>query len=207
MQDLIAKDDGCAKPVGRGYITYPCRLAPRHDQGPDGSPCVAPERPESIRAFNDWERRQQAAKPANGSGTIVDPVSGDHLHHDPAPEPTKQRPGDQRLPSGGEECVQERIIADMQESMRVGRERYGSVLRTFNGRRTMQDVHDEARDLHVYLTQVMMEATADRQTLVSVVLDSMRDSDRQRHTRQQSAEQIVDRLGGWVLANRLGGVE
>lgn len=84
-------------------------------------------------------------------------------------EPTKQREGDQQLPDGGVECVQDRIIEEMEESKRVGMVRYGSVLHTFNGRNSLLDAAEEARDLHVYLTQIRMEAEATRDQLEVVV--------------------------------------
>jgi hypothetical protein len=126
-------------------------------------------------------------------------------------QPTKQRPGDQVLPSGGGDCVQDRVIADMQESKRVGLERYGSVLKTFNGRQTIQDVHEEVRDLFVYLTQVRMEAEADRDALVHVVrvaLVAKKDEDRDL-AYQQAAEVAVDAIMGWVVGKRqdAGGFE
>lgn len=86
-----------------------------------------------------------------------------------SPAPTKQREGDQALPKGGQKCVQDLVIAEMEESKRVGLERYGSVLMTFNGRRSIQDVAEEVRDLHVYLTQVKAESEATRETLIKVV--------------------------------------
>lgn len=87
--------------------------------------------------------------------------------------PTKQRPGDQPLPSGAGECVQDRIIAAMEESKAVGTERYGTTLRTFNGRRGLQDAAEEARDLYVYLTQLQMESEARKEELVQVAAEAL----------------------------------
>lgn len=118
-------------------------------------------------------------------------------------EPTKQRPGDQSLPLGGGECVQDLVIWEMQESKRVGMERYGSVLNTFNGRKGIQDVFEEARDLFVYLTQVKREAEADREILVGHVADFLTEwlggfpADR-----IEKAEAIVDLIQSWVVAQR-----
>jgi hypothetical protein len=91
-------------------------------------------------------------------------------------EPTKQRPGDQPLPTGAGECVQDRIIAAMHESKAVGAERYGTPLRTFNGRRGLQDAAEEARDLYVYLTKLQMEAEAGRAVLVQVAAQALSDN-------------------------------
>jgi len=259
---LMGMNEGCDKPVGAGVIAYPCRLAPRHEHT-EGSPCVAPEVPASVRRHNAWEKevetkqrlredfeRTNGMPPPANEGEVesaavrrtvqehfdamsdeekeavrekveewrarVEPTPEQELDADlrpvsPNPDlvPTKQRPGDQRLPSGGGACVQDRIIADMTESKRVGIERYGQVLRTFNGRKGFQDVFEEVRDLHVYMTMIAMEAEASGDDLVGVVesmLDEW-DSCISAMTAREVAEQIIDRLGGWLLANRLGGVE
>lgn len=110
--------------------------------------------------------------------------------------PTKTREGDQPLPTTGRECVQDLIIAEMQESKRVGMSRYGSTLRTFNGRRSIQDVAEEVRDLHVYLTQVRAESEADRETLVSVVAQAL--LDQIPSDEKSPAEIAVDAVMGWV---------
>jgi hypothetical protein len=49
------------------------------------------------------------------------------------------------------------VIADMEERDRVGTERYGTPLRTFNGRRALVDAYQEALDGVVYLRQEMAE--------------------------------------------------
>ena len=112
----------------------------------------------------------------------------------PQVEPTKQRPGDQVLPTPtGEEYVQDRIIAktrlaieqgvmdpqqgeqiiaQMEQSKQVGAERYGTPLQTFNGRDTLQDAAEEARDLYVYLNSLIQAREAQREGLVNAVLDA-----------------------------------
>jgi len=141
------------------------------------------------------------------------PALINHMAEHGTTKPTKQREGDQPLPTGGQQCVQDLIIAEMQESKRVGQERYGSVLKTFNGRSTIQDIAEEARDLHVYLTQVRAEAEADRATLVDVVrvaLLKARDEvpAAQQAIRRQAvhkaAEVAVDAIMGWVAGQRAG---
>ena len=74
-----------------------------------------------------------------------------------ANEPTKQRPGDQPLPRGGQRCVQDRLIAEIEQRKQLGIQRYGQPLMTGNGRDAVRDAWEEAIDLAAYLTQVMME--------------------------------------------------
>lgn len=76
-------------------------------------------------------------------------------------EQMKTRPGDQPLPEGGKECVQDALIADIRARRDIGIERYGSALMTHNGRDAVQDALEEAIDLAVYLKQVELE-TRDR---------------------------------------------
>lgn len=71
--------------------------------------------------------------------------------------PTKTRPGDQQLPNGGRECVQDALIALIEERKQLGIQRYGSPLMTHNGRDSVRDATEEALDLTVYLMQVAME--------------------------------------------------
>lgn len=115
-------------------------------------------------------------------------------------EPTKQRAGDQVLPTGDDECVQDRIIAEMEESKRVGLERYGTTLRTFNGRRGIQDIAEEARDLFVYLTQLRMEAEAGHEKKVDLATDVLLQEipGLTRLAARAVAEVVVVRLGGAV---------
>ena len=110
-------------------------------------------------------------------------------------EPTKQREGDQVLPTPtGGEYVQDRIIgkirtlvsrgqiepasaegiiAQMEESKRVGTERYGTPLQIFNGRDSLQDLVDELRDAFVYGNQMMQSREQDRSVLVPMLRDAM----------------------------------
>lgn len=176
---------------------------------------------ESTENWLDAKERCSATKVAMGSVlgegsrcAYVEGHYGDHyapevgfwLNADlPVREPTKQRDGDQVLPQAdvNTPCVQDRIIAEMEESKRVGLERYGSVLRTFNGRRSIQDVREEARDLFVYLTQVQMEVEATRETLVALaasVIDekvgALFSGQTGQNVAQEVAEAVVDRLLG-----------
>lgn len=72
-------------------------------------------------------------------------------------EPTKTRPGDQPLPTGGQECVQDVLIRLIEERKQLGIQRYGSPLMTHNGRDAGRDMVEEALDLTVYAMQVAME--------------------------------------------------
>jgi len=119
-------------------------------------------------------------------------------------EPTKQRPGDQVLPTGNEHlpAIQDRIIAEMEESKRVGEERYGQSLRPFNGRNTVQDIREEVRDLFVYLTQLEVESEAARDQLVEQVSAVLRvegpDDGMEPPVADQVAEAVVTRILGHV---------
>jgi hypothetical protein len=54
------------------------------------------------------------------------------------------------------------VIDDMRERDRVGRERYGTPLQPFNGRRSLVDAYQEALDLVVYLRQRILEDQIER---------------------------------------------
>lgn len=72
-------------------------------------------------------------------------------------EQLKTRPGDQPLPTPGHECVQDALIALIEERKQLGVQRYGSPLMTHNGRDAGRDAVEEALDLTVYSMQVAME--------------------------------------------------
>lgn len=129
------------------------------------------------------------------------------------PEPTKQRDGDQVLPEPGKQAVQQHILDNIdgifRESLRVGLERYGRPLETFNGRSTITDIHDEVRDLFAYLTQAKLQAQANRDTLVNVVSGALLEGsllwDDGGNSSDGSdlavsvAEAAVDAIMGWVV--------
>lgn len=144
-----------------------------------------------------------------------------------ADAPTKQREGDQQLPAGGDRVVQDwvmeraveaygrseidedqyqQILATMQESKRVGTERYGQPLKTFDGRLNIKDIAEEARDFWVYLSKMQMMAEADRPTLVRMVAAALRDKADflVSGESEQVAEIAVDRILDWVLIQRIG---
>jgi hypothetical protein len=136
------------------------------------------------------------------------------------PRPTKQREGDQVLPTPTQgEYVQDRIIAkikalvdrgamdpasaagliaQMKASKEVGTQRYGTPLQTFNGRDTLQDAVEEARDLFVYLSSLQQAREAERDVLVDVVTQAILDQnplDTQR-TAEVAVDAILKATGG-----------
>lgn len=89
-------------------------------------------------------------------------------------QPTKTRPGDQPLPVGGQECVQDALIRLIEERKQLGIQRYGSPLMTHNGRDAGRDAVEEALDLTAYSMQVAMELRdlrAERDQLRAAILD------------------------------------
>ena len=73
-------------------------------------------------------------------------------------EPTKQRPGDQRLPAHNDNTpIQDLVIADINKRKVVGLERYGTLLQAFNGRDVLQDLYEELIDAVMYVKQAMVE--------------------------------------------------
>lgn len=90
---------------------------------------------------------------------------------EPVPEPTKQRAGDQVIPTGDESepDVQSLLIADVLARRQVGVERYGQGLRTFNGRDTLLDAFEEALDLTTYLRSLLEMQRVSRDRMREVV--------------------------------------
>lgn len=146
--------------------------------------------------------------------------------------PTKQRDGDQVLPAGGLDVVQDEIIAHldhwvesgtmtpedagimrtiMEESKRVGLERYGQYLKTFDGRLNIRDLGDELRDALVYVTKLQMTALADKEALVRMVTEAIDREfisggavDTRAFYAGAIAEVAVDRILDWVLTQKMG---
>lgn len=152
--------------------------------------------------------------------------------------PTKQRPGDQVLPKKGDRPVQDwmierererylsgfktqilpeaesgaTVIRAMDESKRVGIERYGQPLHTFDGRLNIRDLAEELRDAFVYISKMQMVAEADRETLVRMVEQRLDfefhangiDSRAALIPTQEMAELAVDTILDWVLIQRIG---
>ena len=61
------------------------------------------------------------------------------------------------LPTGTGAIVLARVITDIESRADMGREKYGTYLRTDNGRDALMDAYQEAIDLVMYLGQVIME--------------------------------------------------
>lgn len=170
-----------------------------HGHGVDDFTVAEPQRDDM--PCEQYERGE--VHPGHGWG-----VFGVVEHACPGIEPTKQREGDQDLPEGGILCVQDLVIAAMEESKRVGKERYGSPLMTFNGRKGIQDVVEEARDFFVYATQIQAEADAARDTLVHVMTEALDDLYRKKSDIGEAAIHQwidafaikgVDAIMGWVV--------
>lgn len=67
-------------------------------------------------------------------------------------------PTDQPMPTPNQgRPIWDLVIEDMKARDRVGRERYGTPLQSFNGRDALQDAYFEALDLAVYLRQAIEE--------------------------------------------------
>ena len=79
------------------------------------------------------------------------------------------RETDQPLPTDPVgECVQDDLIRAFEESKRIGIERYGQPLHTFNGRDAGRDATEELVDLFVYLRQLRLEHAALRAIVLEV---------------------------------------
>jgi hypothetical protein len=166
-------------------------------------------------AHFQWEaemtEEELAAPIAIGTGAvetqyIVDPRA--HARSErPKPEPTKQREGDQVLPTGDEALVddQQLLIDDIEERRQVGIERYGQGHRPFNGRDTFQDLYEEQLDLLVYFRSLKRMAEASREQVIDVIAEEIKQSGFQPIVCTAMAEQIYNRLQGWVAATIMKG--
>lgn len=82
--------------------------------------------------------------------------------------PKTKRPGGQSdaanpepMPTGDGETVLLDVINDLTARSETGREKYGTRLKTHNGRNALIDAYQEALDLCMYLKQCLMEQGAD----------------------------------------------
>lgn len=93
------------------------------------------------------------------------------------PAPTKQREGDQVLPTGdpNEADIQALVVLDITERLKVGIERYGQGLKPFNGRKTLLDAYEESLDQTVYLRSLLAMQDANREWLTAVVTKALDD--------------------------------
>ena len=60
-------------------------------------------------------------------------------------------------PDKGQEIVLYHIIDDLHARAEMGEGKYGTVLKTHNGRNALMDAYQEALDLCMYLKQVLLE--------------------------------------------------
>ena len=145
----------------------------------------------------DMERRpREACRLPVGHAGGHDPKAGLRI-----------RPGDQVLPDGDESLVddQQILIDEIVQRRKLGIERYGQGHRPFNGRDTLQDLFEEQLDFMVYLTSIRRMASATREDLVEIVHDLLADmwpsaAGGSDLIHQVFAEQVVDRVMGWVAA-------
>lgn len=63
----------------------------------------------------------------------------------------------QMNPKKGRERVLPYVIQDLKDREVTGRENYGTVLKSFNGRDPLVDAYQEALDLCMYLRQKIIE--------------------------------------------------
>lgn len=63
----------------------------------------------------------------------------------------------QPLPTGDGDKVFPELIKDIEARRQLGINRYGTELKTNNGRKALQDAYEEILDLAVYLKQELME--------------------------------------------------
>ena len=63
----------------------------------------------------------------------------------------------QPQPVGTGEIVLHEVVKDIQDRAEVGTQKYGTLLRTHNGRDPLMDAYQEALDLVMYLKQALME--------------------------------------------------
>jgi hypothetical protein len=64
----------------------------------------------------------------------------------------------QPKPIGNGAIVWSEVMADMSERVRMGKDKYGTLLRADNGREPLVDAYQEALDLTQYLKQAIIES-------------------------------------------------
>lgn len=123
-----------------------------------------------------------------------------------APLPTKQREGDQVLPTGDESLVDDQalLIQDIEERRQVGIERYGQGHRPFNGRDTFQDMYEEQLDFLVYLRSVRRMVEASDEEVIKVIAAELRKNGFQYIVCDAMAERIYIRLSSWIAGVMMG---
>lgn len=73
------------------------------------------------------------------------------------PRPDNSATAKQPAPTGNGHVVGQRVIADIAERIKVGKAKYGTELRTNNGRDALVDAYQEILDLAQYVKQELME--------------------------------------------------
>jgi len=63
----------------------------------------------------------------------------------------------QPRPTGDGQVVLDKVLRDLQDRAATGHIKYGTKLRTHNGRNALLDAYQEALDLAMYLAQALME--------------------------------------------------
>ncbi len=60
-------------------------------------------------------------------------------------------------PAGNGKIVYTEVLKDIKERVQAGKQKYGTNLKTNNGREALWDAYQEAIDLVMYLKQALME--------------------------------------------------
>lgn len=118
-------------------------------------------------------------------------------------EPTKQREGDQILPTGSTEIADDQslVIADIEARRQVGIARYGQAHVPFNGRNTMLDAYEETLDFLVYQRSLLRLRETTKAEVTDIVAKVIRENEGDPFG---YAEAIMDRIADWALMQRLG---
>lgn len=122
----------------------------------------------------------------------------------------RQRKGDQRLPDGDTDLVddQELLIDDIKQRRQLGIERYGQGHRPFNGRDTLEDLYQEQLDLLVYLRSIKRMAESSKDEVVVEIARTLKaSSGLKEDVCYAVAERVHDRLQGWIAGIILNGGE
>lgn len=61
------------------------------------------------------------------------------------------------MPKLGRVTVADKVIEDINERVRMGEEKYGTKLMTYNGRRALVDLYQELIDAVMYTKQLLLE--------------------------------------------------
>lgn len=64
------------------------------------------------------------------------------------------------IPHAGEPFIHDQVAADIAARGELGRQRYGTKLQAFNGRRSLQDAYEELLDGACYVLQAKIEVDA-----------------------------------------------